>query len=307
MDVREWALICFTILAQMSVGAFVVLGVVHFFAARKAGMQEADRLSDRALLAIIPVMALALVVSLLHLGNPINAYRAVGNLGSSWLSREILFGVLFTLAAAVFAFAQWRKISTFAVRSAIAILAAILGLALVYAMSNIYMLPTQPVWNMVTTPISFFAATLLLGMLAIGAAFVVNYAYVQGKDPSCAEAQCELLRGSLRWIALAAILVLGVELVVAPIEIAALAGSPTPAARAGADLMFNQYGIVLALRLILAFLGAGIFGLFIYQTASSPGREKVLGYVAFAAFALVLVAEVLSRYLFYASHVRVGI
>jgi len=39
MNVREWALIAFTILAQMSVGSFLVLGVVHFFAARKDGMR----------------------------------------------------------------------------------------------------------------------------------------------------------------------------------------------------------------------------------------------------------------------------
>ena len=54
MNVREWALITFSILAQLSVGSFLVLGVVHFFAARKSGEEEADRLSDRALLAIDP-------------------------------------------------------------------------------------------------------------------------------------------------------------------------------------------------------------------------------------------------------------
>ena len=103
MAVRDWALIAFTILAQMSIGAFLVLGVVHFFAMRKAGMEEADRLSDRALLAIGPLMVLSLLASLFHLGNPLNAYRAVTNLGSSWLSREVFFSVLFTIAGGVFA------------------------------------------------------------------------------------------------------------------------------------------------------------------------------------------------------------
>ena len=46
MTGKEWALITFTILAQMSVGAFVVLGIVHFFAARKAGEDQADRLAS---------------------------------------------------------------------------------------------------------------------------------------------------------------------------------------------------------------------------------------------------------------------
>lgn len=87
MDMREWALVAFTILAQMAVGSFLVLGVVHFLAQRKAGEAEADRLSDRALLAIGPVLVLGMIASLLHLGTPLSAYRAVTNVGTSWLSR----------------------------------------------------------------------------------------------------------------------------------------------------------------------------------------------------------------------------
>ena len=56
MEVREWALITFSILAQMSVGSFIVLGAVHYFAQRKSGEKQADELSDRALLAIGPVL-----------------------------------------------------------------------------------------------------------------------------------------------------------------------------------------------------------------------------------------------------------
>src|SRR5512137_63547 len=137
MDVREWALITFTILAQMSVGAFIVLGVVHFFSRRQAGELQADQLSDRALLAIFPVLGLGLLASLLHLGNPINAYKAVTNLGTSWLSREILFGVLFAVVGFIFAVMQWRKLSTFAVRNLVAWVAALIGIVLVYCMAMV--------------------------------------------------------------------------------------------------------------------------------------------------------------------------
>jgi anaerobic dimethyl sulfoxide reductase subunit C (anchor subunit) len=307
MDIREWALIVFTLLAQMAVGAFVVLGVVHFFAARAAGQEQADRLSDRALLAIGPVVVLALVVSLFHLGNPLNAYRAVANVGTSWLSREILASVLFALVGAVFAFMQWRKLGSFGVRAVIAGVAAVIGLFLVYSMSRVYQLPTQPAWNNLGTPVAFFATTLLLGVLAIGAAFVANYAYVQRQAPGCAEVQCQLLRGALRWIALAAVVLLGVELVAAPLQVAYLAAAPEAAARASASLMFGEFGVLFGLRLLLAFLGAGVLAVFVYQNAMSPGREKVMGTLTYAAFALVLAAEVLGRYVFYASHVKIGL
>lgn len=307
MNVREWALIAFTILAQMSVGSFLVLGVVHYFASHKSGMENADQLSDRALIAIGPVMILALFVSLVHLGNPLNAYRAVTNFGTSWLSREIFFGVLFTISGGLFAIMQWRKISTYNIRNLIAWVAMIVGVALVYSMANVYRLPAQPAWDSFATPVSFFVTTFLLGALGIGAAFVANYAYVQRKNPGCASEQCILLRDSLRWIGLASVLLLGVELVVAPVQIAYLAAGTSDAAAASVAMLFNEYGVVLALRFILVFIGAGILGMFVYQNALTPGRERILGNLAYIAFALVFVSEVIGRFLFYTAHVRIGI
>jgi len=306
MNVRDWALITFTILAQMSVGAFLVLGVVRYYATRKAGVEEADRLSNRALLAIFPVLGLGLIASLFHLGNPLTAYTAVTNIGSSWLSREILFGATFAVLAAIFALMQWRKIASFAVRNVIEWITALVGLGLVYSMSNVYMLPTQPAWNTLATPVSFFTTTFLLGALAMGVAFVINYTYVQRKEPGCAEAQCTLLRDVMRWIVLASVVLLGVELVVLPIYLASLAAGPAAAVQS-AQLMVGPFIWALVLRVVLAFLGAGVFAVFLYQNALSPGQEKMLGNLAYAAFALVLVAEVLGRFLFYATHVRIGI
>jgi len=303
MNVREWALITFTILAQMSVGSFIVLGIVHYFTAKKSGEKQADELSDRALLAIGPVLALGMAASLLHLGNPLNAYKAVTNLGTSWLSREIFFGVLFAVAGAVFAVMQWKKIATFQIRNLVAWLAALIGIALVYSMAMVYMMPTRPSWNMVTTPLSFYATTLLLGVLAMGAAFVANYWYVQSKNPGCASEQCVLLRDSLRWFAVASIVLLGFQFVLLPLWVALMAGPAT----ASAAMLVGEFGVVFALRLVLVFLGAGVLGIFLYRAASSPGQEKLMGAVAYVAFALVLVGEVLGRFLFYATASHFGL
>jgi hypothetical protein len=64
---------------------------------------------------------------------------------------------------------------------------------------------------------------------------------------------------------------------------------------------------VFVLRLALVFVGAGVFGLFVYRNAMSAGREKVLGNLMYAAFAFVLIGEVLGRYLFYALHAGFGL
>ncbi len=303
MQVREWALITFSILAQMSVGSFLVLLVVNFFAKRKAGEQQADELSDRALYAIGPVLVLGLAASLLHLGNPINAYKAVTNVGSSWLSREILFGALFAVSGAVYAAMQYRKIATAMGRMLVALITAVIGIVFVFSMSNVYMLPTRPSWNLVTTPLSFFTTTLLLGVLAMGAAFVANYWYVQRKNPGCASDVCVLLRDSLRWFAISSIVLLGFQFVLLPLWIALMAGPATESAM----MLVSEFATVFALRLILVFLGAGILGVFLYRAASSPGKENLMANVAYAAFVLVLVGEVLGRFLFYATAVNFGL
>jgi anaerobic dimethyl sulfoxide reductase subunit C (anchor subunit) len=293
-------------MTQMSVGSLLVFGVVHFFATRKAGVEEADRLSTRSLLAIVVVLVLALVASLFHLGNPLNAPRAVIHLATSMLSWEILLGVIFAGLTAVFAFMQWRKIGPAVLRNIILWITVLEGLVLVYIQASVYLLVTQPSWNTLATPVLFYTTTLLLGALAMGAAFVANYAYVQRKEPGCVDAQCELMRGALRWIAIASIILVGIELIVYPLYLGYLA-SYGSVAMSSAKSMVGTYGLIFALRLILAFLGAGVFGAFVYRNATSAGREKTLSYLAYSAFVLVLISEVMGRFLFYATSYRLGV
>jgi anaerobic dimethyl sulfoxide reductase subunit C (anchor subunit) len=306
MILEEWALILFTLLAQMSVGSFWVLGAVHYYANRKAGEEEADRMADRALLAVGPLLLLALLASLLHLGDPLNAFRAVANISSSWLSREILSVVLFAIVGGLFAIFQWRKIGSSGLRMVLAVLAAIIGFFLILSMSMVYMLPTQPSWDTVATPIAFFSTTLLLGSLAMGVAFTANYLYTIRKEEEGQEVQLQLLRGSLRGIAVTSLLMLAIQLVVAPLYIATLS-TGDQAAQQSASMLTDEYSTVFILRLILSVVGAGLFTLLLYQGASGETKVGTLANLAYVAFAIVLVAEVMGRYLFYAIQVPIGI
>lgn len=308
MELHEWALVIFTTIMQMAVGAFVLVGGIHLFAARRYTVETADKLSDRALIAIGPVVVLALLATFFHLGNPLNAPRAISNFGSSWLSREIVLALVFTVGGAVFAFMQWRKVATPAVRNAIALVVAAVGLVLVYAMAAIYMLPTVPAWNTIVTPISFYITTFLLGALAIGAAYVVAYWRMRGDEKAEKDTQFEIVAVTLRWIALLSVGVLGLQFVVLPVYLASLTANASPAAAESVRILFDQNGVLFVLRLLFIFLGAGVFSVFVYRTAATSGTTiRVLGSLVLVAFALVLVAEVLGRYLFYASMVRVGI
>lgn len=341
MNVHELPLILFTLLSQMAVGSFVVLGVVQVFARRKHDPATVDRLTTPALYAIGPVMVAALIVSMLHLGNPINALNVLNHLGSSWLSREILFGCTFTGLGAAFAICQWRGWFTTTVRQILAGVTALVGLVFVYATANVYLIETVPAWNSWTTPVTFYATTFLLGALAIGTAFVITQTVRQhrttkpadtttdapatktesGSSTKTATATLEkkdtaaatedpvvagLIRTTLRGIGIACIVLLGVEAVALPAWVANIATDTSTAAATSATAIASAGGAWLVARLVLAVLGAGVMGVFLYRVAEK-GADRLLLITATSAFALVLAAEVLGRILFFSSYARIGI
>ena len=81
----HWSLILMLALTQLSVGAFLVERMLELFVpgALSAGIRPVHSASALAF------GLLALGVSVLHLGGPQHAYRAVIGLRHSWLSREI--------------------------------------------------------------------------------------------------------------------------------------------------------------------------------------------------------------------------
>ena len=299
MTIQDFALITFTILIQMSVGAFVVLAIVHLYLARKANREEADRLAGRAMWIIGPMIALGLAASLLHLGDPLGGYRAINNFGTSWLSREIVFSLSFAMLAAVYALLQWFKLFSFVLRSIVAWITAVFGIAIVISMSNVYFLLSQPAWNSWATLITFFTTTFLLGSLVMGV-FLVADGYGKRKETS------EFLGPVMRAIAVTSVVLLGIELVTLPVYLATLA-SGQPAAVETAQLLVGPYAWAFIARLVLVVLGAGVFGLFLYRNALGPKLGKALVSVTYAAFAMVFASEVLGRLLFYATHVKIGI
>jgi len=199
--VTERPLVVFTLLAQLAVGAFLTLGALDLWGGGLPGEPAGQALANGVLVAIGPVMAVALAASLLHLGTPSGAWRAIGNLRRSWLSREVLLAVLFALLGAGFAALRLPARGPGGLRTLLAVATALAGIALVYAMARVYRVRTVPAWDTPRTTVSFFATTLLLGALGVGAGLALL--------PGIPEATVD---GPLRWIALAATAGFGVEL-----------------------------------------------------------------------------------------------
>ena len=302
----ELPLVIFTIIAQMSVGSFVVLGLIHLFGAR-TGRGAIDKVSDPALYAIGPILVLGLLASMTHLGTPIRAINALRHLDSSWLSREILFGLLFAALGGAFAFSQWFKWLTPRLRQALAGLAALVGLALIWSMTMVYMLPTVPAWDSWATPARFFATTFLLGSLAVGAALVVTADVRRRRGAVADEVSERVIMSSLRGIAIGGIAMLGVEFVVLPLYLGKLATDGSAATTASAGTLVTTYGSYAVVQLVLVFLGVALLGVFLSRLAKRFSTARMLALAPVAAFVLVFAGEIIGRMLFYASYARVGL
>ena len=281
---EEWPLMTFTLLSQLAVGTFIILMIV------KASLGNQDSQVSKALsfgfTAVGPVTLLALIFSIFHLGDPLGAPRSILNLGSSWLSREILTaGGFFVLWFAFWWLSRKGKES-----SALGWITALVGLAAIFSMSHIYSSSIRPAWDNTNTYIAFFGATLAMGVLGAVSAIVCGM-----KGSTFSTTVTKTLK-SMSYIGTAAVVL---PLVYLPIFISGLnAGGAT--AEASAQILTGSMSM-LAGRGIFSVLGVALL---IYALNKGGAKTKALSAsTIYLALVLVLVGEFMGRYLFYASGV----
>lgn len=186
---EELPMILFTVIAQMAVGAFWALGLVQLLGRlRKLPGEAIDRVTDTSLFAVGPLLILGFFAAFFHLNDPFHAPFTLMHVGSSWLSRELLSGVLFGGFGFVFALCQWNKWLGRTVRDVLAVLTALSGLALLVSMSGVYCsLRTIPAWHTPAVPVFFFASALLTGPLAVALSLLLVWKKALSTDEAIPE------------------------------------------------------------------------------------------------------------------------
>lgn len=293
---KTWALVAYTLLTQMSVGTFLVYWF-HSLAVQRGSAEGADGQVHRPLLTIAVLLLLGMVISLFHLERPLMAYRSVVNVGSSWLSREILFTVLYGLFGLLYIGVVSGRVKLAGWRNALGWLVSLSGIGLVYSMSRIYMIEAVPSWNTVATPIAFFTATLLLGGLITGALY-------QTGRRSVSQAEQAARTSLFRWIGLGSVVLVGIQVVAL---VLGAAGLQAQVGAAAASALGGGVTELVVAYLILALVGAGFCGALLYGEAARSGRNLNVAGLAFVALVLVLASQVVHRYLFYANQIRIGL
>ncbi|MFL7868583.1 MAG: DmsC/YnfH family molybdoenzyme membrane anchor subunit, partial [Anaerolineales bacterium] len=142
---NDLPLVAFTLLGQMAAG----MAILSLFS---------GPLSIPLLLVIGMLVGISGLISLLHLGQPRNAWRAVIHLKKSWLSREILMFGLFGGSWLVSLFAP--EIGQLSL--------ALTGLGLVVSMAQVYRLHSIRAWDTNRTLLAFLVSAVLLGVAGLG-------------------------------------------------------------------------------------------------------------------------------------------
>lgn len=337
MNVHDVPMVIFTLVSQMAVGTFLTLGAIQLLSAKHEARAR-DRVIAPVLYAIGPVMVFGLLVSMLHMNDLTNTFNVIRHWDSSWLSREILFGVGFAAFGFLFALLEWFQKGSQPLRQAVAAITALLGIGLLWSESMVYYsLVTVPAWHHWVVPFHFFATAVLLGVLAVGSALMITTLVRARSDaravtdvadeapasdsgsglmtqvrtrirqinaPST-QAEWQLTARLLKWIAIVGATASVAILVSYPIYLASLGLGGATAQEALAVLA----GPTLWLRLILLAATAVILGAFVFRMAETTPLAKARSLVFMVLLSLVLAftSEFLGRLLHYAVGMRVGI
>jgi DMSO reductase anchor subunit len=171
LEHAHFSLVFMTTLIQAAAGSLSFALLLHI-------------VQPRLLLALFAITALALNISVFHLGRPAYAWRALKMWRRSWLSREVLlFGLFFgslaflTVCACSAALPQgwlvrlhvgaiepFQHLSSTALTiETLGVITALLGICGIVASAFIYLVPARPSWNMLHTLVDFLLSAALIG------------------------------------------------------------------------------------------------------------------------------------------------
>jgi formate dehydrogenase iron-sulfur subunit len=146
------------VMTQLSVGAFVAtLGADLFAGGPPAG----------AAIGAAVAAAVALAASLLHVGRPLVAYRAVLGLRHSWMSREIVAFAAYALLAGAYAGGVALGDGHRAVVAALGVAAAVFGVVGVACSVLIYVVTRRSWWSLRYSGTKFALTCAGLGPLLV--------------------------------------------------------------------------------------------------------------------------------------------
>ncbi len=306
MNVREWALPVYTILMQMSVGALLVLWVIRFLTSSKFTPGDIDRIVQIPIFVVAITSAVAMVAAHFHLSQPFQSYRAVLNFKSSWLSREIVFSFLFFLMLIGLLYLTSFETKRRSLITALGCLTILTGIIMVYCMAMIYLLPTQVAWNSTSVIVSFYTTTLLIGTAALACLLTLDLKFAEIQKIDDVDLRVEITQYFLGGLTVLIMVLVFMSIAIIYFQMYSL-GQGGLIARTSLTLLMDLYFPLLVIRQVL-LVGAALFlGYAVMKMYRLKLKPQSILVPVYLSCLLILVGEIFGRFLFYATHIRVGL
>lgn len=289
MNSNEWPLVFFTLLSQISLG-ILFSWLVLSLSLKNTDIPAFGDLKRVMLIAALGSMGIALIISFLHLALPMHSVYALSNIGSSWLSREILLAS-FYLFLIVIAFISFQfNIPHRSIANYLLLAAILAGVALIWSMARVYMIPTVPLWNTPATLVAFFNTALLLGS---GATLVILTVML---NKGLSLNVLMPVHTTLFYLLAAGVFIGLLNMLLLQPDMTVFSGSFHAPEISGLWQTGQTLFLLIGFSLITYW--------FAFKAPAINGPISLLIYGAMACF---LLSELFGRYIFYASYYRVGI
>ena len=306
MNVREWALPVYTILMQLAVGGLFVLWLIRHLVTSKFSSHDIEQIIRNPILVIAFTAVVAMGGAHFHLSKPFHSFLVVLNFKSSWLSREIVFNIMFFLTTSFLWYLTRFKNTRQNLITVVGWLAILFGFAIVYCMARIYLIPTQIAWNSSTVIMSFYVTMLLLGSMAIACLLILDLRFAEIQKADGVEVRLQIIQCSIAWLTVIAFLSVLANISIVFYQIHLLSQGDLTA-QTSLQLLLGLYIPLFVLRLLLLSIAPLWLGYAVHRMRKSGSVPQVLIMPVYMSCLFILIGEIIGRFLFYATHVRVGI
>lgn len=281
---EQMALVIFSICIQAAIGIMVFVAI--------AKLLNKDSIFKTAITISAGLAIIGLLASLMHLGRPLSALNSLARFSSSWLSREIWFTGAFTGLTVLVALLVFFKPSAKGAVNALIPIAAVIGLADVFVMASIYHFTSVKAWQYSSVFVEFYAAALSMG--------AVLFMALSGK-------KAENMRRAVTLTVGVAVILQVVAMVLYYIQ---LGTNESLTAQKSLSLL-NSMGGAMAIKWLLILLGSGLLFFPLKKanmnisagqaaTEIAAATEGSLITSTYIAGALLIIGQIVGRYLFYA-------
>lgn len=276
----EFALLIFSFCLQAAIG-------IMLFTALTKQLHPGKEFKAAAL-AAAGLSVAGIIASLAHLGRPLSALNSLGNLGSSWLSREVLFAGLFMGITVVYAYIQYFKIQMEGLNRILRWTAVVVGLVTIFFMGKLYSMASVPAWQGINTFVDFYGTCIAVGALLF---MVLSLKELENVD--------QRIYGF--GVLLAVILQAA-----SAVPFAVSLGLGGMAAQASAEIL-GSLSIALGLKWILILGGAGLLLWPSLPKGMGARAPRAADRWIYAAGIALVGGQIIGRYTFYAAMIVINV